>query len=245
MKTNGFMRILAIFITGLVLCGVGGGVCIAEWMQLKVVQGADNEVHFEHIYQLPEGEPLYFDQNSDILKVDENVKEGELVFGATYSENYDFEFKPVERCKLAEFDKYGKHKEWTVKGLEMPDWTRKAEAPDDLDYLKQAVSRLKNKEVYVHVDSVPAFEVKINPKDRERVVCVWDHENLELADIDSVIEDRNEYEYDRKNDRNDDDEYYDDDDWEDYLDDMEDREEEWEDEMEDRYEDIEDIDDFD
>ncbi|MBQ9605139.1 MAG: hypothetical protein IJR45_06970 [Firmicutes bacterium] len=210
MKANGFMRILSVFITGLVLCGVGAGVCIAEWTQFKIVRETDEETHFTQTYQLPENEPLYIDNVSDVLVLDESVNEGEAVMDVVFSENYTFDFKPITRQKLAEFNTDGTHREWSVKALVMPEYERRADARDDMYYFKQMISHLRSKEIYVHVDSIPAYTVKINPKDRDRIICVWDHNKLMLTDADEVIDDdflknrddEAEYEYD--------DDYYDD-----------------------------------
>lgn len=214
MKTNIFMRILSLFVTGLVLCGVGAGVCVAEWSQFRIVQESDPEAHFMQVYQLPEGEPLYFDTFSDIITLDENAKEGEITLDAVYSENYEFDFEPIKRCKLAEFTDDKSHKEWTVKGLVLPEYAPSDDAPGDMHYFKQMINHLRDKEIYIHVENVPHYSLIVNPKDRDRIICVADHDDLMLADINAVIGERGEYGNEYYDDR---DEYYDDDYDDDYY----------------------------
>ena len=110
MKLNTFIKLLIAFAAGLVICGIGAGVCVMEITSLEIVRASEQTKITEKDYTLPKGEKLYIDgwcRNMEVVK-DEAVPKGTIKIAAEYSEGTELTFHDIENMYLCE-EKVGSH----------------------------------------------------------------------------------------------------------------------------------------
>lgn len=104
MKRNTFFKLLAGFAAGLIICGIGAGVCVMEITSLRVAEASEELSSQEKEYTLPDGEKLYIDgwrSNINIIQ-DDNIPAGTMKIIAEYTGDTEISFNDIEDVYLCE-----------------------------------------------------------------------------------------------------------------------------------------------
>ena len=102
MKRESFIKLLAAFAVGLILCGVGLGVLILEISTLKPAETNTAAAEQSRDYVLPEGKKLYVDGYHAKVVTDENIPAGTMKMTAKYQDGSNIVFDEIKEVYLCE-----------------------------------------------------------------------------------------------------------------------------------------------
>ena len=102
MKRESFIKLLAAFAVGLILCGVGLGVLILEISTLKPAETNTAAAEQSRDYVLPEGKKLYVDGYHAKVVTDENIPAGTMKMTAKYPDGSNIVFDEIKEVYLCE-----------------------------------------------------------------------------------------------------------------------------------------------
>lgn len=182
MKSKFYKKAALAFIIGLLLCGAGAGVCVAEYSQLKIVKQTEEATEDEFEYDLPKGESLYLKGYGRIkLSVDEKVPSGKLILKVKHGIDSTVEKNDISSETIVQYDRENeKENKWQVKTLEMPD-VELTDAGGSFD-LSEFSDHFKKKEIYYKCNFETEYTVLVNPADKENVIRMWLHDDLMTED---------------------------------------------------------------
>ena len=205
MKRNTFIKLLVAFAAGLILCGIGAGVCVMEFASLEIVEANTETNSASKEYTLPENEKLFIDDRHDTeIIADTAIEAGKMRIDLEYNGRADVDFGTIKNMYLCEasysddeFDEeydvdfenteHGeKITRVSVKGLNIPGYSY---STDDAYNLRQFMEHLKNKEIYVPNNILPKMKIYYNPADEGRIVCLGQYDKEVWLEEGSIIDD--------------------------------------------------------
>ena len=195
MKKNALIKLLVCFLLGVILCGVGTGVCVMEIFSLDVVNAGEEPSFTEKEYTLPSEGKLYIEGMDGFSSVseDESLPQGTMKFvveytGKPYVEifdicNMDLCENPIAEDSFdeefdiddEEFDGETiiRHR---VNGIQAPSVMY---GDEDWNEFRQMFEYLRKRKLYVP-EHRRNLTVYINPADKDRLVFLFDSNNAWL-----------------------------------------------------------------
>lgn len=184
MKLNFAKYMGILFAAGLVLCGVGAGVFIAELNSIQYVKADNNTVTDEIIIKLPENEPVYYNREIfgsegkfNIIE-DSSVPTGQIKYMII---NHNIKYTDFNTKITKEFYIYDTGNmyisEHTVNYLERLDYIYD-DYKTDMMRVKEFIGQIKNRVIVDDTDYGFDVAIKINPVDSNRLIELNDYQEL-------------------------------------------------------------------
>lgn len=169
---NFYIKMAVSCAVGIVLMGIGSGICFMEFSGLKVVNAEEETTTDENVYIFPQnGEPVYIPFNVDIME-DSETEKGNFVLTAEHSRGKSI-FNDIQKEYMDDNDSIRQ-----VYVLDEPFFT--SEGGDDFEHFQSIISHLKDKQIYVYSYKMPEYTIKVNPEDREKLVQLNKHPELTI-----------------------------------------------------------------
>lgn len=184
---NKFIKIMGIlFLTGIILCGIGCGIFAAEIYNFDYVKEDVNSTEpktKEFVFNLPDNQPLYYknlsgdytDCKSFKVTSDSTVEKGCIKYVVSYVGGY-FDFSVYTTNEYYIYDRANKYiSEHNIYYLDELGYSYDGIRYGSNDYtdFKKFMNNFKNRKFVEYVDnSEYSIEIRVNPLDSGRLIAL-------------------------------------------------------------------------